>query len=281
MLHRLSIVVASLNALHWLNRLHADVMACDPSLVELVIADGGSEDGTVAWLNSLSNQGNGPRVVWLSAPDTGVAQAWNRGLALVTGRWVLFLGADDRVPAPEAVRTLLGTTTLIAATTDLVALPVMIVSPQGRRVTEARPRPGPGNRLVFSLNTVPHQGLLHRADLWSRFGGFDESFRITADYEFLVRALLAGASLEVLDHPAVTHMTFGGISKHDPLATIREIRRAQRKNGLRRPTAAWCRAWLRAVARTAVLPVLGMKSTAWLADLLRRLRGLEPVWTIP
>lgn len=277
----LSIVVASLDALPLLTRLHGDVMACDPAVVELIIADGCSQDGTRAWLESVMAQPAGPRVSWLSTRDTGIAQAWNRALDMVKGRWVLFLGADDRVSAPTAIRHVLELADQISPTPEFVSLPVTIVSPRGQRIAENRPEPGPSNRRLLALNTVPHQGLLHRADIWTRFGGFDETFRIAADYEFLVRALRRGGAIAVLDHPPITQMTFGGTSKHDPLATVMEIRRAQQKAGIRLPAPAWWRAWLRAFARAAVLPVLGTANTGRLADLVRRIRGLEPIWTVP
>jgi glycosyltransferase involved in cell wall biosynthesis len=272
--------VASLNGVEWLPRLYADIAACDPQRVELVVADGGSRDGTMAWLETVAERTDAIRLAWLSAADSGVAQAWNRGLGLVAGRWVLFLGADDRVPDPRLLETLVGRAEALEPSVDFAALPVAVVSPQGQPIGEARPRLGPDGNLLFALNTVPHQGLLHRADVWSRFGDFDETFRLAADYEFLVRAIRAGATLRVLDDPPVTHMTFGGISKHDPLATIMEIRRAQRKLGIRWPAAAWWWAWSRAFARAAVLPVLGSTATARLADLFRRLRGLQPAWTV-
>src|SRR5690606_19493717 len=41
---------------------------------------------------------------WVSAPDSGIYDAWNKGLQRATGQWIAFLGADDAYHA-GAVRS--------------------------------------------------------------------------------------------------------------------------------------------------------------------------------
>ncbi len=44
---------------------------------------------------------NAPRIdYWVSEPDRGVYNAWNKALARARGAWVCFLGADDRLRTP-------------------------------------------------------------------------------------------------------------------------------------------------------------------------------------
>lgn len=59
--------------------------------VELVVIDGKSDDGTLEWLKAQED----PRLRVFSAPDTGPAQAVNRGLARIRGTLVGWLNADD------------------------------------------------------------------------------------------------------------------------------------------------------------------------------------------
>jgi glycosyltransferase involved in cell wall biosynthesis len=60
---------------------------------EWVIQDGASTDGTVEWLNGLSDA----RIRLESQPDSGIYDAMNRAVQRATGDYVLFLGADDHL----------------------------------------------------------------------------------------------------------------------------------------------------------------------------------------
>ena len=58
---------------------------------QLIIIDGGSTDGTVELL-----QANDQSIsYWVSEPDAGIYNAWNKGLKQANGEWICFLGADD------------------------------------------------------------------------------------------------------------------------------------------------------------------------------------------
>lgn len=59
--------------------------------LELVVIDGQSDDGTLEWLQAYED----PRLRIFSAPDSGPAQAVNRGLARIRGTLVGWLNADD------------------------------------------------------------------------------------------------------------------------------------------------------------------------------------------
>ena len=58
---------------------------------EWIVIDGASTDGTVDRLRAL-----GPLLShWISEPDDGIADAWNKGIARARGRHVLILNAGD------------------------------------------------------------------------------------------------------------------------------------------------------------------------------------------
>jgi len=85
-----SIITACFNA-------HEELMPTERSLeqqvfrsFEWIVIDGGSVDGTVEFLNLNQNV-----TAWLSEPDEGIADAWNKGLSLCKGAQVLFLNAGD------------------------------------------------------------------------------------------------------------------------------------------------------------------------------------------
>ena len=59
-------------------------------LVEIVVVDGGSTDGTIEVVKRYGN-----RVRWISEPDKGLYDAMNKGIGMSTGRFVNFQGAGD------------------------------------------------------------------------------------------------------------------------------------------------------------------------------------------
>ncbi len=58
---------------------------------ELIVIDGGSQDGTVDLLRANAEWIS----YWESEPDRGIYHAWNKALAHAHGEWICFLGADD------------------------------------------------------------------------------------------------------------------------------------------------------------------------------------------
>jgi glycosyltransferase involved in cell wall biosynthesis len=98
---RISIVVPVLNGMPWI----ADAVASVTSqtvAAELIILDGGSTDGTVAWL--AAHAPASARVV--TGRDRGQADAIAKGLAMASGRILGWLNADDLLE-PGALATVL------------------------------------------------------------------------------------------------------------------------------------------------------------------------------
>jgi glycosyltransferase involved in cell wall biosynthesis len=276
-----SIVVATKNSLPRLRRLVDHWRQSRPEAATLVIVDGDSTDGTGAWLNALAPDGRGEGLRWLSRPDTGIADAWNRGVEQARGDWVVFLGADDLPAEPDGWRHAIATLKALPGACALAAFPVAVVSPAGAPIDVQSPELGPGNEAIFAINTLPHQGLFHRRGIWQRLGGFDASYRIACDYDFAIRALVAGEMVRLCPGPPPVRMTFGGASKLDPTGNLLEFRRIQIAHRVRRFRLRWWLAWIRGTVRGVLRPVIGDARARRLADATRRLRGLPRAWTVP
>ena len=140
---------------------------------ELIVVDGGSNDGSVVWLEL-----NRAKISTLiSGPDHGVYDAMNKGIAAAHGDWVLFLGADDELSTELALSEILPRLQQTAG--GVVAGEILYRDGRVYRLSSA-PRP-------IARNFVHHQGAFYRRTLFAENGGFDTSFAIMADYEFNLR----------------------------------------------------------------------------------------------
>jgi len=89
----LSIIIATFNA-----ELHIE--GCLDSIVnnaiepyELIIIDGKSTDKTLEIVSDFKHL----RSTIISEPDKGIYDAMNKGISYANGKWIMFLGADDRL----------------------------------------------------------------------------------------------------------------------------------------------------------------------------------------
>lgn len=247
---------------------------------QLIVIDGASRDGTVELLQANSDKLS----YWVSEPDRGIYHAWNKGLAQARGEWVCFLGADDYFH---------DNTVLERMAPRLAALPPDIRVAYGQielldadgTVRQTIGEPWPQVRERFRQDMcIPHVGTMHRRSLFELHGPFDESFRIAADYELLLRELKTGEAA-FMPNIITAAQRFGGVSTQPGinLRVLREAWRAQRIHGQ----------WLpRGRLRTQLQHEYSQLLMQWLLrqavlgrvirnvlDLRRRLKGLPPHWT--
>lgn len=251
---KVSIVIATLNARMTLNRCIDSIDSQTWGDKELIIVDGGSTDGTLEILER-----NLSRIAyWKSEPDKGIYNAWNKGLRYATGDWICFLGADDYFWDENVLERCMAAASLVYPKIRVIYGRVALVDGDGSVVRRIG-SPWVQERHRFrQLNCLPHPGLLCHRDVFAQYGPFDESFRISGDYEFLLRELLHRDAYFVPDLTTVGMRT-GGISSRSK--TIRlgyeECRRAQRMHHIARPGLRWLVGYVVALARWAMARLIG------------------------
>ncbi len=88
-----SVLMPSFNQRGFIELSIKSILAQSYSKIEVIVADGGSTDGTVEFLAEFSKQD--PRVRWFSEEDNGPAQALNRALKRARGTLIGWLNSDD------------------------------------------------------------------------------------------------------------------------------------------------------------------------------------------
>jgi glycosyltransferase involved in cell wall biosynthesis len=272
----ITVIVAVYNGAKTIQQCIDSVSGQSYSNKQLVIIDGASKDGSVDILKS-----NGDRVdYWISEADTGIYGAWNKALQRANGEWICFLGSDDFLMNSEVLSRMSSELVSIAQDINVVYGQVMLLSESGEELYAIGEPWGYVKQRFKQLMCIPHPGAMHRRSLFSINGNFDESFRIAADYEFLLRELKL-ANAVFVPGLVMAAMRQGGISSspQNTIRSLKEVRRAQQKNGIPSPGTFWLAALARAYARLILFNVVGEKVARRLLDMGRLLIGLPRYWT--
>ena len=175
---------------------------------ELIVVDGGSTDSTPAIIDRYSDSID----VLIREPDNGIADAMNKGLSSSRGEYLLFLHADDYLVDAQVLKR---ASVCFNGQTEILAFDLLHGS--GERLSPRRSRP-------FSHNCrfkTPfwHQATFCHRKLFERIGEFDPLFKVCMDYDFFLRAFLAGATcLRV--HQTTTVMSDKGLSSKRDWASV-------------------------------------------------------------
>jgi len=172
-----SIVIACRNAAPTLGRALESIDAQTECDREVIVIDGASTDGTSVILAKRR-----PLISHLvSESDDGVYAAMNKGARLAAGTWLLFLGADDVLAGPD---------TLVRVRAAIGPASAGVFCGEAA-YDDGRVWPAPVAPRVRFRNFLHHQACFYHRSCFA-LGGYDESLRVQADYEFNLRQWHAG-----------------------------------------------------------------------------------------
>lgn len=98
----LTYCITTFNKLNYLKTTLPSLINSLGSDEELIIIDGGSNDGTQAYLNEISKKGNSFK--YISEPDKGEAHGYNKALLLAKGKLIKIISDDDAFHYPSIKR---------------------------------------------------------------------------------------------------------------------------------------------------------------------------------
>lgn len=208
----ISVITVCLNAADTLERTLRSVQEQTYPHVEHIVIDGGSTDGTVDILQHHSNH----IAHWTSEPDGGISDAMNKGAAAATGDYLIFINADDRLADAQA---------LARAAARVAQQPgsdfyAFCINFGDDRAFETRCSRAFNSRMRFKTG-IFHQGVLCSADAHRRLNGFDVRYSHALDYDYFLRAYVAGMRLSVIPD-TIAFMSEGGLSTGSDWPSVRK-----------------------------------------------------------
>jgi glycosyltransferase involved in cell wall biosynthesis len=181
---RIAIVTPSLNQGKFLQATIDSVLAQNYSNLAYFVSDGGSTDGSVSLLESF-----GDALLWHSGPDTGQANAINRGFSQIHGEIMAYLNSDDTL--------LPGSLAYVARAfradpdIDVVYGHRIYIDDDGWEVGRHTLPPHDPVAVKWA-DYIPQETMFWRRRVWEKVGPMDESFRFAVDWDFILRAQAAG-----------------------------------------------------------------------------------------
>jgi glycosyltransferase involved in cell wall biosynthesis len=175
-----SIVTIVYNGEKYLEQTIQSVLNQTYSNIEYIIIDGGSTDDTIDIIKKYSDQ----LAYWISEKDSGISDAFNKGIKKAKGEIVGLINADDWYE-PNAVETAVKSLQKY----DIVYGDIRLWKNEKPDVVFT----GSHKHLVKEM-TINHPTVFVTHNCYLKYGLFDTKYKYAMDYDFLLRLYTNGCS---------------------------------------------------------------------------------------
>jgi glycosyltransferase involved in cell wall biosynthesis len=214
--------------------------------LEYVVVDGASSDATMEIV-----RGYGSRISkWVSEPDQGISDAFNKGIGLAGGRIMGFINSDDQL-LPGALARVHG---YFEAHPEVEVVHADLLLYDGERFLKRLKPPRywwiPWRMILFN-----HPTTFVRREVYDKCGLFDTSYRFShMDFELFLRWQRKGVVIHYLPEVLV-RMQAGGASGRHIYHGFRENVRALKAHGYNLPLA-----WLQFATKHLAQRILDLRA---------------------
>jgi glycosyltransferase len=179
--------------------------------IQSVLIDGASQDGTVEVAEkSFLNSKISSKII--SEPDQGIYDALNKGINNSDGDIIGLLHADDLYDNCDVISKVVS---LFKKNPDLQSLYGDLVYVQKENTTKVVRywQSGECSHVEMKKGWMPpHPTFFVRKEVYEKFGLFDTSYNIAADYDFMMRVLYKGGISTAYIPEVFVKMRVGGES---------------------------------------------------------------------
>ncbi len=175
---------------------------------EWIVVDGASTDATLQILGEYQESID----LLISEPDNGIYSAMNKGIRHAHGEWIIFMNGGDQFCDYGVLENVFQDKVYDAS--------VLYGSEERFRIET-------NDSYIYSLpEKIPpyfmcyqafaHQAMFYRRELFTKYGNYDETYRITADSEKNTQLLIAGEKFKRIDI-VVSSYVLDGLSNEERL----------------------------------------------------------------
>lgn len=190
---------------------------------EWIVIDGGSTDGTLDILAEYKERID----TLVSEKDNGIYDAMNKGIKLAKGEWLSFMNGGDSFYSADVLEKTFGSGQNITAG-------VLYGSTYTPEKEKFRKVPKKLRRDFFIGSNINHQSTFIKRSLFDKYGCYDDSMKIAADFDKWCRFMCSGEKFQYLDF-CVAANDLLGISSN---AKYQEIQEKEHDLALRRNYSA-------------------------------------------
>jgi glycosyltransferase involved in cell wall biosynthesis len=179
---KVSIITISYNSVSTIEDTIKSLINQDYAQIEYIIIDGCSGDGTVEIINRYKSNID----YFISEKDKGIYDAMNKGLNIATGDIIGILNSDDVYPNNQIISKVVeifSKTSSDAVYGDLVYVKIDDLNSITRRWISGHYKEG----MFLKGWMPPHPAFFVKKQVYQKFGFFNTDFKISADYEIMLR----------------------------------------------------------------------------------------------
>jgi glycosyltransferase involved in cell wall biosynthesis len=213
-----TIVTIVYNRLKYLAQTIESILGQSYENVEFIIIDGGSTDGTLDIIKKYEHAVD----YWVSEPDSGISDAFNKGFIASTGEWISFMNCGDRFASDDVLLDVVGN---IDEKADVIFGKANVVDSRGKMLLKAGRS---FDRKKFDRGRmIPHQSAFHNRRYFEQYGLFDKRLKLAMVYELLLRKRPLST---VFIDKTISTMLAGGAHETEDYLRLREVRMVKRKH---------------------------------------------------
>jgi len=210
---KISIITITYNSAKTLQRALESVQSQRYNNIEHVLVDGASTDGTREMIEAYAAKHK--NVKWVSEKDDGIYNAINKGIRMATGDVIGFLHSDDVFNSPDSIGQI--ASALEQSKADVVYGDLQYCN--GNKVVRRWKSNAFNPRALKYGWMPPHPTVYVRKEVYQQVGEYDEWFRISADYDMILRIFTAGYKTHYIPEVLVC-MEVGGASNKNTKARL-------------------------------------------------------------
>ena len=206
---KVSIITATYNSAKYIASSLNSIFNQDYKDIECIIIDGDSKDQTISIIKTY--QRKNLNITLVSEADNGIYDALNKGIKLATGDLIGFVHSDDKLASPHIISELVLAIKEKQAFGVYGDLQYVSQLDTSKLIRDWK-------SCVFSKSLLkkgwmpPHPTLFLKKEVYQKHGNFNQNYKISADYDFMLRVLKDKTLKFVYLPHVIIKMRVGGAS---------------------------------------------------------------------